>query len=172
MAVHSPTGLVYLACSTLESRKVWAPYFNIFTKPSTEDYVALYNPANPTTEAFTRLRLEGFTDPRGLNTHGMDLVPSSKNPKEAFIYLVNHRPYLDGNSTELGANSVIEVFRTVVGSDTLVHVTTFEDPEVVYTPNSVSGSPDGDWAFFTNDFASKTNDVSTFRRDEPIVYKQ
>jgi len=166
-SVHPSTGLVYLACSTQETRKYWGPYWLIFDQPSTEDYVGLYNPAatNPD-QQIRRLKLQGFSDPRGLNVHGMDLVPSRQNPNEAFVYLVNHRPQLEGNSAEVGADSVIELFKTLVGSDSLVHVKTFEDASVIQTPNSISGSPDGNSFFFTNDYGAEK--VNLFKRTAQI----
>ena len=158
--MHPATGLVYLACSTLESRKFWNTYFLRFERPSTEDYVAIYDPkASTPAKQVRRLKLQGLADSRGLNVHGFHLVPSRKNPdKEAFVYLVNHRPQLEGSSDILGADSVIELFRTTIGSDTLIHIKTFES-DVLITPNDISGSADGDSFFFTNDHGSKTDKV-------------
>jgi len=82
----------------------------------------------------------------------MDVVPSKTNPKELFVYLVNHRVPLGGVvPAEVGADSVIEIFTTTVGrSRALKHKKTIEDP-IIVAPNSVSGSDDGESFYFTND---------------------
>lgn len=163
-SIHPVTGLVYLACSTIKSRKTWGTYFLLFDKPSTEDYVAIYDPAASTPDRqVRRLKLQGLDDTRGINAHGFDLVPSRKNPDtEAFVYLVNHRPRLDGRSAELGADSAIELFKTTIGSDTLVHIKTFEDENVIITPNDLSGSADDDSFFFMNDHGTRADKVLSF----------
>ena len=87
--------------------------------------------------------------------HGMDVVPSSADPTQLFVYAINHRvpdPHLD--SFQVGANSSIEVFKTKVGSTTLEYVATVEN-ELISTPNDVLGSPDGTSFYVTNDFGFK-----------------
>ncbi|KAF9519708.1 hypothetical protein BS47DRAFT_1336806 [Hydnum rufescens UP504] len=150
--IHRPTGLVYLACASRKGRMLWSPYFLIFKQPSHNDYVAIYDPRDL---SVTRLGLDGFDDPRGLNVHGMDVVASRADPETLFISLVNHRPQPARNEYEHGADSVIEIFSTTLGSNTLTHVKTFRDPEVIITPNSVSWSPDGDSLYFTNDHPTR-----------------
>ena len=81
----------------------------------------------------------------------MDVVASTLHSEHLYIYLVNHRKPLGNVSAyAVGADSVIEVFETAVGSRTMKHVRTVEDP-VISTPNSVIGSPDGKSFYFTND---------------------
>jgi arylesterase/paraoxonase len=109
--------------------------------------VATYNPA---TKQIKRLTPLGFDSPRGLSLHGMDVVPSSENSNELFVYLVNHRPLLVGNPWEAGADESIEVFKTQVGGDSMTHMHTFEDPTIL-APNDVVGSGDGESVYFTND---------------------
>ena len=90
----------------------------------------------------------------------MDVVPSTSNPSELFVYLVNHRiPLGDANPVEVGADSVIEIFTTTVGGTTLEHKRTIEDP-IIVTPNSVSGSADGGSFYFTNDRGVRVGLVS------------
>jgi arylesterase / paraoxonase len=96
----------------------------------------------------------------GFSSHGMDVVPSSSNPEELFLYLVNHRAPVNGRDARVvGADSVIEVFKTVVGSRAMVHHATFEDP-LIMTPNDIVGSPDGKSFHITNYFGTKTGTVS------------
>jgi hypothetical protein len=92
----------------------------------------------------------------------MDVVPSSSNPSELFIYLVNHRIPLEGDPAKIGADSSIEVFKTTVGRSTMTHVRTFEDPNFIVTPNDVVGSADGKSVFATNDRGHKVGIVSSF----------
>jgi hypothetical protein len=90
----------------------------------------------------------------------MDVVQSTSNPSELFVYLVNHRiPLGDANPVEVGADSVIEIFTTTVGGTTLNHKRTIEDP-IIVTPNSVSGSGDGESFYFTNDRGVRVGLVS------------
>lgn len=122
---------------------------------STTDYVAVYD---PDTSKITRLNVVGFTSERGLSLHGMDVVPSSSDPKKLFVYLVNHRAPLTGVSEKVGADSSVEIFSTVLGSSTMTHVKTVEDPAII-TPNDIVGYPDGKSFYFTNDHGAKTGIV-------------
>ena len=122
------------------------------TGASNEDYVATYDPA---TSQVSRLTTPDFNNGRGLSLHGMDVVPSSSDPQELFIYLVNHRiPLGDRSAEKTGADSVIEIFKTTVGEKTLTHIKTVEDT-VIVTPNDVVGSADGKSFYFTNDNDAK-----------------
>ncbi|TFK75385.1 serum paraoxonase/arylesterase [Pluteus cervinus] len=151
--LHQPSGVLYLACSTQDSRSRWLPAgerFNL-TGRSTTDFVATYD---PTTKVVTRLQTTDFQSARGLSLHGMDVVPSSTDPKRLLVYLVNHRAPLDQDPYKVGADSVIEIFETTIASRKLVHRQTIEDP-VIIAPNDVVGSSDGQSFYFTNDHGSK-----------------
>jgi len=127
------------------------------TGASSNDYVAIYDPES---SALTRLEVVNFSGTRGLSLHGMDVVPSSANPSDLFIYLVNHRaPPGDILAKDVGADSVIEIFKTTVGGRTLTHLKTIESP-VIITPNDIVGSPDGNSFYFTNDHGEKVGLVS------------
>ncbi|KIM45407.1 hypothetical protein M413DRAFT_17405 [Hebeloma cylindrosporum] len=154
LVLHQPTGLVYLACSTPSSRVHWTPTVGRLnaTGASRSDYVAIYDPKS---SAVTRLEVVDFSSTRGLSLHGMDVVPSSANPSDLFIYLVNHRaPPGDVLAKDVGADSVIEIFKTTVGGKTLTHLRTIESP-VIIAPNDIVGSPDGNSFYFTNDHGEK-----------------
>ncbi|KAF8198076.1 hypothetical protein BJ912DRAFT_56680 [Pholiota molesta] len=150
LILHQPSGLVYLACSTPSSRAHWIPAMEQLnsTGASFEDYVAIYDPS---TSRVTRLTTSDFNGGRGLSLHGMDVVASTTHSERLFIYLVNHRiPLGDVSPQDVGADSVIEIFETAVGSTVMKHVKTVEHP-IINTPNSVTGSPDGKSFYFTND---------------------
>ncbi|KAF8160653.1 hypothetical protein B0H34DRAFT_795541 [Crassisporium funariophilum] len=152
--LHQPTGVIYLACSTPLSRANWIPAVDRLNASgaSTEDYVATYDPSS---SKITRLKTANFNDGRGLSLHGMDVVPSSDDSDVLFVYLVNHRLPIGGQSAEkVGADSVIEVFKTTVGGNAMTHINTVESP-VIVTPNDVLGSPDGRSFYFTNDHGAR-----------------
>lgn len=86
----------------------------------------------------------------------MDVVPSSSDPSEVWIYLVNHRPPLVGDPRDVGADSAIEIFKSTLGSSTMEYVRTVEHPLIV-TPNDVTGTPDGKAFWTTNDHETKTS---------------
>ncbi|KJA20041.1 hypothetical protein HYPSUDRAFT_43660 [Hypholoma sublateritium FD-334 SS-4] len=155
LILHQPSGLVYLACSTPLSRAHWIPAMEQFntTGASTTDYVAMYDPA---TSHVTRLTTSDFNNGRGLSLHGMDVVASTLHPEHLFIYLVNHRIPLGGAPpSDVGADSVVEIFETVLGSTSMQHVKTVADGNAIVTPNSVLGSPDGKSFYVTNDHGAR-----------------
>lgn len=150
--VHAPTGTLYLACSTPAGRVEYTPYFEKFNASfAGNDYIATYN---PTTHNIQRLTFENFSGSKGFSAHGMDVVPSAEDSTTLYVYLVNHRPSLSVNPQAVGLDSVIEVFKTKVGSTSLQHIKTVED-KVIDTPNDVVGAPDGKSFFFTNDHSAK-----------------
>ncbi|KAI0063654.1 calcium-dependent phosphotriesterase [Artomyces pyxidatus] len=159
LVLHSPSGLVYLACSTPIERSTWVPALEILSGERTlyDDYIATYDPA---TSVVRRLILAGFPSGRGFSSHGMDVVPSASNPNELFIYAINHRAPLHGKAEDVGADSVVEVFKTTVGGKTATHLRTIEDP-VIQTPNDVVGSSDGKSFYFTNDYGKKVGYTRT-----------
>lgn len=128
------------------------------TGASFEDYVAIYDPS---TSRVTRLTTSDFNNGRGLSLHGMDVVASTPHSEHLFIYLVNHRiPLGNVSPKDVGADSVIEIFETAVGSTVMKHVKTVEHP-IISTPNSVTGSPDGKSFYFTNDHGVRVGLVRT-----------
>jgi hypothetical protein len=127
--------------------------------------VATYNPQSG---KVTKLKTVNFNSPRGLSLHGMDVVPSSSNPSELWIYLVNHREPLNGDPKVVGADSSVEIFKTALGGSTMEYVRTVEDP-LVLTPNDLTGTPDGKAFWVTNDYGVKTGLVSTFSRSNKAL---
>lgn len=158
--LHQPSGLLYLACSSPLKRKLWLPGLDFLDANARlkeeDDYVAIYDHS---TSTVSRLTLSGFEDPRGLFVHGFDVVPSSSNPDELFVYMINHRPPVSGDPLKVGSDSVVEIFKTSVGGRVLSHVTTVRDP-VIKTPNDILGLPDGRSFYFSNDHGNKVGWVS------------
>lgn len=154
---------MYVACSTPFSRTQWIPALDWLNSASasTDDYVATYDLSSG---RVTRLARKEFNAGRGLSLHGMDVVASKTDPQTLYIYLVNHRIPLEPNSaSEVGADSVIEIFSTTVGGTAMHHLHTIEDHRVIIAPNSVSGSADGKSFYFTNDHAVRVGAVSSSR---------
>ncbi|KAG8743252.1 hypothetical protein FRC10_012296 [Ceratobasidium sp. 414] len=155
LVIH-PSGLVYLACASSPwSRVDWTPAMEALNASAVrakiaQDYIATYDPRSRTV---TKLDLQGFSDPRGLNVHGMDVVPDERNPDMLWVYVVNHRPPLDPavDASKVGADSVVEIFKARVGASWIEWVKTVEDSSVIITPNDVVGSANGQEFWFTND---------------------
>lgn len=149
--LHQPTGHLFAACSTPASRRAWTPalHFLNASARARDDYVAVLDPASG---GVTRLALNGLDDARGLNTHGMDVVPSARNPAELFVYLVNQRPRVEDEGREHAeVDASVEVFSYIIGGHTLTHVRTYSDSTVMRAPNDVVGSPSGSAFWFTDD---------------------
>ncbi|KAI9442366.1 hypothetical protein H4582DRAFT_1928015 [Lactarius indigo] len=153
IVLHPPSGLLYLACSSPSDRRHWIPALTILKedKHTFNDYIATYDPK---TGSVKRLAFERFPTSQGYSSHGLDIVPSGSNPEELYVYAVNHRKPVQGLGKEVGANSVVEIFKTTVGGNTLTHVRTVEDP-AIDTPNDLVGSSDGKSFYFTNDHGVK-----------------
>ncbi|KAI0000399.1 hypothetical protein BJV77DRAFT_385940 [Russula vinacea] len=153
IVLHPPSGLLYLACATPAKRRHWLPALEVLQedKVSFDDYIATYDSA---TGAVTRLTFSGFPTSQGYSSHGLDVVPSAANPRELFVYAVNHRKPVNGQGKVVGADSVVEIFKITVGGNTLTHVRTIESP-IIDTPNDLVGSSDGRSFYFTNDHGVK-----------------
>ena len=154
IVLHPPSGLLYLACSTPAKRQHWLPALVALQhdKAVLDDYIATYDSATGTV---TQLAFSSdFPTSQGYGSHGMDVVPSATDPKELFVYAVNHRKPVHGRANQVGADSVIEIFKTTVGGKTLTHLRTIKSP-IIDTPNDLVGSPDGKSFYFTNDHGVK-----------------
>ncbi|KAJ7287636.1 hypothetical protein C8J57DRAFT_1446322 [Mycena rebaudengoi] len=149
IVLHAPSGVLYAACSTPASRTLWTPtLYELNATGVSQDYIATYAPNG----AIARLQ-PSFP---GLSLHGMDVVPSAANPSELFIFAVNHRKPADVHAAAtIGADSTVEIFKTVLGTTQLTHLRTVRDP-VIITPNDIVGSADGKSFYFTNDHGAKT----------------
>ncbi|QRW08173.1 hypothetical protein RhiLY_07172 [Ceratobasidium sp. AG-Ba] len=166
LVIHE-SGLVYLAfASSARSRADWTPALEALNatavrgKPA-QDYIASYDPRS---RAIAKLDPRDFPDPRGLNVHGMDVVPDIRDAGALWIYVVNHRPPLDPtvDAQKLGADSVIEIFKTRVGASSIKWVKTIQDSSVIVTLNDVLGASNGEEFWFTNDHHVKVGLVSIY----------
>lgn len=172
IVLHQSSGVLYLACSTLSSRTLWLPPLGrLNTTGSGSNYIATYDPR---TSTISRLDVTDYKSDRGLSVLGMDVVPSTSNPDDLFLYLPNHRAPTDGkNAREVGADASIEIFRTFAGSRKMVHLATIEDPLII-TPNDIVGSPDGKSFYFTNYYGSKVGATRAiyeyFKPASSVVY--
>ncbi|KAG6862198.1 hypothetical protein C0995_002128 [Termitomyces sp. Mi166 len=158
IVLYQPTGVLYLSCSLPSSRTFWTPAANRLDAEHAyfDDYVATYDPAS---NRVTRLKFLNFNSTRGFSSHGMDIVQSSSNPDELFVYLINHRaPLANQSAREVGADSTVEIFKTLVNTDSLIHINTVQDP-VIVSPNDLVGYPDGQSFYFTNDHSEKVGFV-------------
>lgn len=137
------------------------------TSVAGQGYIVTYDPSS---KKVTKLTAKGFDSPRGLSPFGMDIVQSAHNPDELTIYVTNIRPPLidldlslppgireakrdeiaSARSKQEGPDPAIEVFRYVLGGDSVQHVATWADEKIVISPNDVVGLPDGKGAWFTN----------------------
>jgi hypothetical protein len=153
MVLHPPSGLLFLACSSPANRRHWIPALSVLEEDNIpfNDYIATYD---TTTGSVKRLAFRGFPTPQGYSSHGLDVVPSASNPEMLYVYAINHRKPVQGIGKKVGANSVVEIFKTTIGENTLTHLRTVEDP-VIDTPNDLVGSPDGKSFYFTNDHGAK-----------------
>lgn len=109
------------------------------------------------------MTLENFDlGKNGLSVLGMDVVPSSADPNELFVYLINYNPRLqdDQDPSVVGTDVSVEIFKTTPGGTALVHLRTVQDSSII-VPNDVTGSPDGKYFYFTNSYNSKTGFVRT-----------
>lgn len=162
MVLHPPSGLLFLACSSPTDRRSWLPALTVLEedKIAFNDYIATYDTKTGTVK---RLAFKGFPTPQGYSSHGLDVVPSASNPDMLYVYAINHRKPIrtpiQGLGKKVGANSVVEIFKTTIGENTLTHIRTVEDP-VIDTPNDLVGSPDGKSFYFTNDHGAKVGFVS------------
>lgn len=163
--LHQDSGLLYLACSTLEGRKNWVPAIDHLTKPLAGDYVAIYDTrgSGSPSSRITKVQPKDFSGTKGegqyhLHSIGVEVVDFSSEKPTLRIFLNNHRPHLDPAGNELdgktyGANSTVELFETTLGSDSMNHIRTYSSPLVV-TPNMVA-PVDADSFLVTNDHGEK-----------------
>ena len=171
--LHEPSGVLFLSCTPPTRHSQWHPYAGGYnTSAADTGYVATYDPCS---KKVTKLTATGSKSPRGLSPFCMDIVPSTRNPLEFTIYLINMRPPSVGLETNLppgirdeiasvrakrrGPDPSVEVFRYFLGSDTMQHIATWADEEIMIFPSDVVGLPDGEGFWFTNMYPSRAGAV-------------
>ena len=173
--------MLFLSCISPVLRSQWFPSAGAHNVSAAgAGYIATYDPSS---KKVTKLVANGFDSPRGLTPLGMDVVPSTRNPDELTIYVTNMRPpFVDLDSSlppgireakrdeiastrarEEGADPSIEVFRHVLGGESMQHVATWADEKIVISPNDVAGLPDGKGCWVTNTVAHKIGIVRLTR---------
>ncbi|GJN90939.1 hypothetical protein Rhopal_003953-T1 [Rhodotorula paludigena] len=158
--VAHDAGIAYLACSSVESRAHWAPslvHLDAAALPTLgADSLRLFSFASRTHSAVRFVGLPAGHP--GLFAHGLDALhtPSAAEPDLYTLFLVSHRPPADpALAPKEGADSVVELFETRLGSDEARYVGTVRH-ERVLTPNSVVAT--GPRSFYvSNDHARKVH---------------
>lgn len=126
------------------------------------DYVSVLNIDEPGADGLFGLRqlkasgYEGATGDGSLDLHGFDIEVVSGSSLR--FWMINHRPPVDQDggyldAVTLGANSTVEVFEVLRGTDEMVHVKTVASA-VVATPNKLAATGDGGFVV-TNDHSHK-----------------
>ncbi|KAG9027513.1 hypothetical protein FRB95_007650 [Tulasnella sp. JGI-2019a] len=151
-------GLAYLACSDIPSRGAWVPSmdrYNASALPDiSTDYIALLSLTPP--YKYRALKITGHPkEAHGIWTHGMRVWQDPSDPAALTLFLVSHRPPVNrASAPKVGADSVVEIFRTRAGEDEVQWVRTVKH-NLIRTPNTVV--PVGPMSFYvSNDHAKKT----------------
>ncbi|GAA5935773.1 hypothetical protein JCM3775_007325 [Rhodotorula graminis] len=156
--VDQESGLAYLACSSREARTLWVPatsHLNATELPTVStDYIALLD---INTRQYKRVRLDGLPPAaNGIWVHAIELYRSPSNPNKLTIFVNSHRPPSDRSlAPTQGADSVVEIFDTEVGSDSARYVKTIQHP-LVRTPNSIAAVTDRSF-YVSNDHRHKVH---------------
>ncbi|GAA6022443.1 hypothetical protein JCM10207_004393 [Rhodosporidiobolus poonsookiae] len=152
------SGKAYLVCSDHYSRIAWVPaipHLNASALPQlSTDYLALLDIPS---RSFSKIRLTDLPDEaQGIWVHGLDVFRSPSSPSRLTLFINSHRPPSDrALSAETGAESVIEVFETELGSEEARWVRTIEH-ELVRTPNNMAAVSETG-VYITNDHRYKVH---------------
>lgn len=105
----------------------------------------------------TKVKLANFPGLFGegsFTSHGFGVWQDPSDANKIRLFLVNHRPSIDYanggvylDNAKVGANSTIEIFETILGSDVAEHVRTYVHP-LIRTPNDVE--PAGPDSFYVS----------------------
>ncbi|CEQ42476.1 SPOSA6832_04304 [Sporobolomyces salmonicolor] len=137
--VVNDAGLAYLVCSDQKTRQHWLPailHINATgLPPVSTDYLAILDFSD---NSYRRLRITGLPDEaRGLYSHSIEIYRSPDEPDVLTVFLVSHRPPKNRPSSfQVGADSVVEILETTLGSDEVKWVKTVRHP-AIRTPNNL-----------------------------------
>ncbi|KNZ46907.1 hypothetical protein VP01_684g8 [Puccinia sorghi] len=156
--VDQPSGVAYLACSSRTQ-----PILDLKTQQHSK--VELVNLPPRLVESGIYVHgIDLFITPddatdRGTTTNQIEFSDGSaihpSGSRRATIYLINHLPPSDRKTAPLvGAQSVIEVFDTVLGDSKATYRTTIQH-DLILTPNNLVGISETSF-YVTNDHSSKT----------------
>lgn len=107
--------------------------------------------------SYRRLTLKGLPEEaNGIWVHGIDLWRSPQDPNHLTIFINSHRPPKNrALAPTQGADSVIEIFETLIGTDEARYVKTVKSPHI-RTPNNIAAT--GPRSFYvSNDHRYKTH---------------
>lgn len=130
---------LHRVCSSREARKHWVPatlHLNSsLLPPISTDYIALFD---LNTRSYRRLELHGLpAESNGVWVHGIALWRDVVDPSKLTLFVNSHRPPKDRSLGHVqGADSVIEIFETTVGSHEARHVKTVKH-DLIRTPNNM-----------------------------------
>lgn len=118
------------------------------------DYVAIYDFA---TNTHRRLALSNLpVDAQGIFVHAIDVWTDPDDPEALTVFLNSHRPPMDRKTAATqGADSVVEIFETRLGGDTLNWVQTVRH-ELVRTPNNLVATGPREF-YVSNDHRRKSH---------------
>ncbi|CAK9780226.1 hypothetical protein CC85DRAFT_326295 [Cutaneotrichosporon oleaginosum] len=148
------SGSIFTACQgTQGTRAKWFPPLTNFDDPTSAGDGEL-RVIDPKTFTSRKLTLDGFDS--FFCTHGIDIIEDPKSSRAIYIHAVNHAPsdeFMQSRNASLPAerkaDSRIEIFHHVVGSDKATHVRTVRHG-LIQTPNDLLAT--GPTSFFvTND---------------------
>jgi arylesterase/paraoxonase len=88
------------------------------------------------TQKVTKLSLGNFDSL--YTTHGIDVWVDRTHPDspKVSLFIINHRPPVEGDAALIGADSVVELFETTLDGTSLRHVHTYRH-DAINTPNDV-----------------------------------
>ena len=178
MWLHRESGLAYLPCVPPQSRAFWTPALlklqyvgsprrlplpdshvlfhraDRLSFPS-EDHIALFDTNTLSVRKLRLTNLPARVQAEGLRLHGIDLF-LQPDGEHATIFLNSHRVPNDRfQAPELGADSVIEIFDTTLGSDEAAYVGTVKHP-LIHTPNNIVAVSSRSF-YVSNDHSEKTH---------------
>jgi arylesterase/paraoxonase len=157
--VHDATGTAYLVCSDIKTRQQWLPamlHLDATALPDTStDYIALYS---FNTNDHSRLALTGQpAGHTGIYVHAIDIF-QTPNTDVLTLFINSHRPPTDRSKGTEGANSVVEMYETTVGSTEAKYVGEVEDLKL-RTPNNLVAMSERTF-YASNDHLRKNHWVS------------
>ncbi|KAI5474677.1 arylesterase / paraoxonase [Pseudohyphozyma bogoriensis] len=162
--VHEDSGAAYLACSSIADKQHWLPGAYVLdgahTPAVSTDRIVHYDFSTKKSTTLTLTNLPSSSN--GIWVHGMTGYAGEEG--KITLFLVSHPPPVEREKAgQVGADSVVEVFETRVGSREARWVYTVES-ELVRTPNAVAAVSETG-VYVTNDHADK---ISFTRYTETI----
>jgi len=131
---YEPAKVLFTACQDSPAgRFIWFPPLATFDTPLfTQGSIHVIDPK---TFKSKRLAFENFKDP--FFSHGIDVLTDPEDTGAVYIFAISHPPNPDyPESSHEHAASRVEIFRHVLGSETIKHLRTVRS-ELINTPNDI-----------------------------------